>query len=89
MHTAIVIAGGLLLLGIFLFVARFGAGGSRFVLATAAKYFIPIWLVAALINMSVGVRRGYSLADEAPIAVIVFALPAAVAYFVWRKHSPR
>jgi hypothetical protein len=38
--------------------------------------------------MYVGVKRaGYSVADEAPIFLLVFAIPAAVALFVWwRMH---
>jgi hypothetical protein len=30
-------------------------------------------------------RAGYSFGDEAPIFAIVFAVPAAVALFLWRK----
>ena len=43
MHTLNVIAAGLILLGFFLLVGRF-VGGSRAAMATAAKYFIPVWL---------------------------------------------
>jgi hypothetical protein len=89
MHTVIVIAGGLLLLGIFLLVARLAAGASRFVLGSAARYFIPVWLVIAATNMWIGMRHGYSVMDEAPIFVIVFAVPAAVGYIIWRKLAPR
>src|SRR5207244_683576 len=55
-------------------------------LATAAKVFIPIWLVAAGINMWVGVSKaGYSVAEEAPVFLVVFAVPAVVALVVlWR-----
>jgi hypothetical protein len=56
--------------------------------ADAAKYFIPLWLVAALINMWVGVSRaGYTVAQETPILLIVFAIPAAVALFIWWRFS--
>ena len=54
----------------------------------AAKYFIPLWLVAALINMWVGVSRaGYTVAQETPILLIVFAIPSAVALFIWWRFS--
>ena len=45
-----------------------------------------LWLVAAGINMWVGVSKaGYSVAEEAPIFLVVFAVPTAVALLVlWR-----
>ena len=54
--------------------------------AGAAKLFIPLWLVAAAINMWIGVSKaGYTIADEAPIFLVVLAIPAAVALLVfWR-----
>ena len=57
---------------------RFG-GSTRF-LATAAKAFIPVWLIAAAINIWAGVSRaGYSVAEEFPVFAVIFAIPAAVA----------
>lgn len=57
-------------------------------MATAARIFIPIWFAAALINMWIGVSRaGYSVAEELPILLVIFAVPAAVALFVWWKLS--
>jgi hypothetical protein len=54
-------------------------------MAAAARWFIPIWLVAAGINMYIGVAKaGYTVAEEAPIFLLVFAIPAAVALLlVW------
>jgi hypothetical protein len=53
---------------------------------SSAKAFIPIWFIAAGINLWIGVKRaGYSFGDEAPIFAIVFAVPAAVALFLWWK----
>ena len=84
-HTLKVIAGGFVLLGICLLVGRWLGGPTRAVgLATAIKIFIPLWLVAAGINMWVGVAKaGYSVAEEAPIFLGVFAVPTAVALIVW------
>jgi hypothetical protein len=81
MHTLKIIAGGFLLLGAFLLVGRYL--GSM----AAAKYFIPVWLVVAAINLWLGVSRaGYSLRDEAPIFLLVFIVPAAAALLVlWRS----
>jgi hypothetical protein len=83
-HTIKVIAGGLLLLGLFLLVARVShAGAPTPAMIAAARWFIPVWLVGAGINLWVGVAKaGYSVAEEAPIFLIVFAVPAAVALLV-------
>jgi len=50
MHMAMVIGGGIALLGIFcLFGKLWGADTPS--IALAAKIFIPVWLVIALVNM--------------------------------------
>ena len=86
MRSIAIIVGGLLLFGLFALVASRIRGAPSIV--TAAKAFIPIWLVVALVNMWIGVARaGYSVADEAPIFAAIFAIPAAVAAFVWWKYS--
>jgi hypothetical protein len=82
-----VIAGGLVLLGLFILAGRLLVGGNPVAgMATAARWFVPVWLVGAGINMYVGVARaGYSLAEEAPIFLLVFAVPAIVAVLIaWR-----
>ena len=87
MRTAIIIAAGLVLLGLFALGGwRFGGGAQSMV--TAAKIFIPVWLAAALINLWIGVSRaGYTVAEELPIFLGIFALPAAVAAFIWWKFG--
>jgi hypothetical protein len=88
MHTILVTAGGFLLLGLCLVVGRLLGGPSPTALATAAKCFIPLWLIAALINMWVGVSRaGYTVAQETPILIVIFALPAGVALYIWWRFS--
>jgi hypothetical protein len=83
-HTLKVIAGGLVLLGLFVLAARFVHAGSPAAgMAAAARWFVPIWLIGAGINMWVGVAKaGYSVTEEAPIFLVVFAVPAAVAILV-------
>jgi hypothetical protein len=83
-HTLKVIAGGLVLLGLFLFVGRLLSPGAPAAgMTAAARWFIPVWLVAAGVNLWIGVTRaGYSVAEEAPIFVVVFAVPAVVALLV-------
>jgi hypothetical protein len=80
-HTAKILLLGFLLLAICLVVGR-TLGGSGAGVATGAKVFIPLWFIGAGINMWFGVAKaGYSVADEAPIFVLVFAIPALAAGF--------
>lgn len=84
MHTVMVMAGGFVLLALGLLIGRSAGGAAG--MATAAKYFIPVWLVATLFNMWFGVSHaGYPLADELPIFALLFAVPAAVALYLWWK----
>jgi hypothetical protein len=86
MHTILVIMGGFVLLLIAIMLGRWiGGPGS---MATAVLCFLPVWLVCALVNMWVGVSRaGYTVAQEAPIAAVVFAVPGAVAVFLWWRFA--
>lgn len=79
MHMAMVMGGGILLLVVFvMFGWLWGASAAGMVLAS--KVFIPAWLVVALVNLWVGVTHaGYTVRQELPILVIVFAVPAAIA----------
>lgn len=83
-HTLKVIAGGLLLLGVFVLGARLiQPANATAAMATAARWFIPVWLIGAGINMWIGVAKaGYSVAEEAPVFLVVFAVPAAIAMLV-------
>jgi len=85
MHVAMVMGTGVLLLCVF---AMFGWlwGASMAGVAFAAKCFVPAWLVIASVNMWVGVSHaGYTVRQEAPILLLVFAVPAAVAALLaWR-----
>jgi hypothetical protein len=89
MHTVKVITGGLVLLALCLLIGRLVGGPTPAAgMASAAKLFIPLWLVAAGINMWVGVSKaGYSVADEAPIFLVVFAVPALVALLILGRLS--
>ena len=87
MHTVMVIGVGLVLLAVFIIVGRKFGGGNAAAAAAAALWFIPIWLVAAGINLSIGMRHGYSFAEELPIALVVFGVPAAIAAAIWWRFS--
>ena len=85
MHMAMVIGGGVVLLGLFLLFGKLW-GGAQPDYGLAAQLFVPVWLAVALVNMWVGVTKaGYSVRDELPILVLVFAVPALLALLIaWR-----
>jgi hypothetical protein len=83
MHTVVVISVGVALLAAFLTVGRL-IGGSPAAMATAAIVFLPLWLIGAAFNFWMGVSKvGYSVKEEAPIFILVFAVPAIVALATW------
>jgi hypothetical protein len=86
MRTLIIIVAGLASLGVFALIG-WKVGGAPSIPA-AAKIFIPIWLGAALVNMWLGVARaGYTAAEEFPIFLVIFLVPAAVAGVLWWRNS--
>jgi len=88
MRSAIIIAGGFVLLAVCLFAGRLLGRTGAETMILGAKIFIPIWLVLAGVNMWIGVAKaGYSVMEELPIFLAIFALPAAAAGFAWWKLS--
>ncbi len=85
MHTLLVIGAGIALLGLFLLFGHLWGNGMA-ALPWAAKAFLPLWLVLSMVNLWVGVAKaGYSLRDELPMLLVVFAVPAMVAgVAIWR-----
>ncbi len=84
MHTAIVIGIGFVILGLSMSLGHAlggTAGAARF-----ALYFLPIWLLGAGANMLIGIKSaGYSAAEELPVLLVVFAVPAGAAALAWWK----
>jgi hypothetical protein len=81
LHTIRILLLGFVVLGAFLLVGRALGNGSR-----AALYFLPAWLAGAAINLWFGVvKAGYSLREEAPIFLLIFAIPSAIALLAWWK----
>lgn len=87
MHTLFFVGGGLALLGVFLLVARQFAGRSHAARARAAWAFLPVWLVAAVVNLWSGVGAGYSVLSELPFFAVVLGVPGAVAVAVARRNA--
>lgn len=77
MHTVKVIGLGFALLGLLLFLSpRLPASAGR-PIPFAIRLFLPLWFAGALINLWIGVARaGYTVREEAPIFLLVFAVPA-------------
>ncbi|MDB5976700.1 MAG: hypothetical protein JWR07_3460 [Nevskia sp.] len=86
MRTALIIGGGLVLLGICVLLARWlGGAGS---IGLAVKLFIPLWLALAAFNMWFGVARaGYAFMEELPIFLVIFAIPAVAAGWLWWRQA--
>ena len=79
MRTLIFIVGGFVLLAACLGAAKLLAGGAAHATRTATLVFIALWFVVAAANMWMGVARaGYSVAEELPIFLLIFGLPAIV-----------
>jgi len=84
MHTVIVVGGGFALLLACVLLGH--AWGGMPGLVQGAKLFIPLWLLGAGINLWVGVHgAGYSVAEEFPIFLGIFAVPAVIAGLLWWK----
>jgi hypothetical protein len=84
MHTLKVITAGFLVLTICLLAGRWLGATPAAGMTTAVKVFVPLWFLAAAVNLWVGVKRaGYSVAEEAPVFGIVFAVPVAFALLMW------
>ncbi|MBN7137413.1 hypothetical protein A7A76_22125 [Lysobacter enzymogenes] len=84
MHTVLVILGGFVLLALCLLAGRGFGGPGAAPLILAIKAFLPLWFVGAAINMYIGVARaGYSVGEELPIFLVIYAVPAAVAALLW------
>lgn len=82
MHTVMVVSGGLALMAVAAMVGKMTSLG----IGKALLWFIPVWLVCASINMWIGVSQaGHSVAQEFPILILVFGVPAIIALLLyWR-----
>lgn len=84
MHTILVIGGGLILLVLGFAAAYFT--GQPF--ARYLPWFLLVWLLCASINMWIGISRaGYSFMEELPIFVVIFAVPAVIAWLLVKFYG--
>jgi hypothetical protein len=87
MRTLWIIIGGVALWAVCLGTAKLIAGqDSAAMMTRATLIFLLLWLLLAGLNLYLGVTRaGYTLREELPIFLLIFALPAVLALLVrWK-----
>jgi len=86
MRSLLFLGAGFLLLTSCLILGRLFSAHYPNALYLATVTFVSAWLVIAIANMWVGVSRaGYAVAEELPIFLLIFAVPALVAVVLkWR-----
>ena len=86
MRTLQFLVAGLLLMGAFLLIGRLFSTQFPDSLRLCTWAFVLVWLAVAALNMWTGVAKaGYSVGDELPIFLLIFAVPAAAAILIkWR-----
>jgi hypothetical protein len=86
MRTALFLVAGLLLLAGVVLLGKLFSSNYPEAPRLATLAFVALWLAIAGANMWVGVAKaGYTVAEELPIFLLLFGVPAAVAVLVkWR-----
>jgi len=80
MRTGLFLLAGLLLLGAAFLLGKLFSPNYPGANLVATVAFLALWMAATGFNMWVGVSKaGYSVADELPIFLLLFGLPAAAA----------
>jgi len=84
MHIAMVVAIGLVVLGVFVFMASLiGKGGP-----SGAYVFIWVWLVVSIANGAYGVMRAnIPLINELGAFIPIFGIPVLVAWYLAFKYG--
>jgi hypothetical protein len=85
-RTLLFLVAGLLLLAAFLLLAKLFSPNYPDATRLTTIAYVALWFIIAGVNMWVGVSRaGYSVAEELPIFLLIFGVPAAVALLLkWR-----
>jgi hypothetical protein len=86
MRTALFLTSGLLLMASLLILAKLFSEHFPSAPTWALALGLSLWLAATGANMWLGVAKAdYSVAEELPILLLLFAVPAAAAVLVrWR-----
>ncbi len=94
MRTGLFLLAGLLLMASFFVVGKLFSENFPSAMFVAASGFVVLWLALAGFNMWVGVAKaGYSVSEELPVLLVLFGVPAALAFGLkWKSRatpSPR
>jgi hypothetical protein len=86
MRTILFLVAGLFLMASLLIVAKMFSEHFPSAPNWAVALGLSLWLMITATNMWIGVSKpGYSVADELPILLLLFAVPAAAVVLVrWR-----
>ena len=86
MRTALFLVAGFLLLAACLIIARLFSENYPAASSVATAVFVAMWLALTGFNMWVGVSKaGYSVAEELPVLLLLFGVPAAAALLLkWK-----
>jgi hypothetical protein len=80
MRTVLFLLAGFLLLGASILLGKLFSTNYPSATFAATVSYVALWLLIAGFNMWVGVAKaGYSLSEELPIFLLIFAVPVAVA----------
>jgi len=86
MRTALFLLAGFLLLGASAILSRLFAPAYPSAPTVATIAFVAAWLALTTFNLWVGVSKaGYSVAEELPILLVLFGVPAAAALILHWK----
>ena len=86
MRTALFLLAGFLLMAAVFVLAKLFSSNYPAATLWGTVGFVVLWFALTAVNMWVGVAKaGYSVADELPILLLIFGVPAAVAILVkWK-----
>lgn len=86
MRTLLFLLAGFLLLAACMLLARLFSSNYPGASYAATLTFVVLWLVISTTNLWVGVAKaGYTLTEEFPIFLLIFAVPTVAAIFLkWR-----
>jgi hypothetical protein len=86
MRTALFLLAEVLLLAAFLLLGKLFSVTFAEAMRWTTVAYVALWFLVAAANMWVGVAKaGYSVAEEFPILLLIFGVPAALAVLLkWK-----
>jgi len=86
-----IVAAGLAILAVCLLLGWRASRANRIAgFVRAARLFMPMWLLSAAVNMWYAMTYGgHTFAEELPIFLVVFSIPAGAAMVIWWRVSLR